>query len=173
MNTLTGLYYCNIERDNELNTRLFNRNVPSAMLQPQFSMRPVSSKYATLPILDGFKPSTVQINRLPTYSVKQVFNPGSSAPWSGFSKNINTESTLRNQFFALQHCDQSKYIPSSTSDMFSVEVTGRKETQPFPGLFDEKPFEKFNPNTCNVGGNLFNNSTREQLLSSECCKNIC
>ena len=36
---------CNIEYDNTLNKRLNSRIFPSAQLQPNFDMRPVSTKY--------------------------------------------------------------------------------------------------------------------------------
>ena len=32
------------------------------------------------------------------YNVQNSFNPGQSAPGSGFFNNVNTESLLRNQF---------------------------------------------------------------------------
>lgn len=169
MNTL---YYCNIESDEELNKRILERNKPSAPLQPQFSFRPISTKYSFLPIVDHRAPATVPIIRRPTYNVGNVFNPGTAqSPWSGFASNINKESSLRNQFFALQNCEQSQFVPSSESDLYNYRISdGSVENQPFPGLFTEQTFETFNPNTCNLGKEFFNNFTREQLHNSECCK---
>ena len=46
------LYICNQQRSRELNDRITIRNVPSAPLQPQYSMRPVLTKYSIMPILD-------------------------------------------------------------------------------------------------------------------------
>ena len=80
-----------------------------------------------------------------------------------YSSSINKESQLRNQFFALQKCEQPNYVPSTTSDMYQVQVTGRPEAQPFPGLFVESELAPFNPNVCNLGGNIFDNCTRQQL----------
>ena len=162
-----GVYYCNIGSNEELNNRLSERNVPSAPLQPQFSIRPVSTKYSMLPIFDRRADTTVPIENQPIYSVNTVFNPGNAgAPWSGFASNINKESILRNQFFALQKCGQSSYMPSSSSDLYNVVVGGRNEEQPFPNLFKEQKFNNFNPNTCDLGGDVFNNFTREQLLNN-------
>ena len=159
-----GIYYCGLERTQELSDRMAVRNVPSTPLQPQFSIRPVSTKYALLPILDRRAPTTVPITRQPTYNIGQTFNPGSAqAPWAGFAANVNNESQLRNQFFALQRCEQSNYVPSTNSDMYQVAVSGRQETQPYPGLFAEPHLEPFNPNTCNIGKHLFDNCTRVQL----------
>lgn len=172
---MNSLYYCNIESDEELNKRISERNRPSAPLQPQFSFRPISTKYSFLPIVDQRAPATVPIIRRPTYQVGNVFNPGTAqSPWSGFASNINKESGLRNQFFALQNCEQSQFVPSSESDLYNYRVNdGSVETQPFPGLFTEETFERFNPNTCNLGKEFFNNFTREQLHNSECCKKPC
>ena len=95
-----GVYVCQQERTEALNRRLYNRNVPSAPLQPQFSMRPVQTKYTLMSLVDERKSSTVPINRYPTYNPTKVFNPGTAvAPWGGFASEVNKESTLRNQFF--------------------------------------------------------------------------
>ena len=160
------LNICNVEHDNELNLRLSSRNEPSQPLQPQFSFRPVSTKYALLPIVDKVVHSKVPLDKYPIYQPGQVFNPGNDvAPWSGFAINVDVESTLRSQVMALQRNEQSVYIPSSDSDMYVNEVSGRQEQQPFPSLFQQAPFHSFNPNTCNVGKDIFHNSTREQRLN--------
>ena len=160
------LKVCNIDYDNELNVRLSVRNEHSRPLQPQFSLRPVSTKYALLPIIDMVVPSSVPLEVYPIYQPGKVFNPGNNvAPWSGFATNVDVESTLRSQFMALQRNEQSVYIPSSDSDMYQNDVSGRQEKQPFPGLFQPTSFSSFNPNTCNVGKDIFHNPTREQRLN--------
>ena len=159
-----GLYFCNSERVEELNNRIADRNIPSNQLQAQFGIRPVSSKYAMMPIFDRRAIPTVPIERRPTYSLANTFNPGNGqAPWSGFATNIDDDSRLRNQFFALQKCDQAVYIPPTNSDMYKVEVTGQAVQQPFPDLFTQPTFQPFNPNTCGVGGNFFDNCIRQQI----------
>jgi hypothetical protein len=163
---IQGGYFCNDKRLDEINDRLSARNVPSAPLQPQYSIRPVSTKYALMPVFDRRPKATVPIAREPTYSVETVFNPGSAqAPWSGFASNINAESSLRNQFFALQRCEQSEWVPSSKSDLYEVKAVGRQEHQPFPGLFTEEKFAPFDPNTCKTGGEIWGNHTRQQLMN--------
>lgn len=132
-----GVYLCNLDRTTELSDRMAARNIPSEALQPSFGIRPVSTKYAMMPILDRRAPATVPIKKEPVYDVGQVFNPGNAtAPWSGFASNVDTESSLRSQFFALQKCEQSEYVPSTTSDMYMVKVQSASQVQqPFPGLF--------------------------------------
>ncbi len=161
-----GVYYCQMDRTEELSQRMASRNVPSAPLQPEFSIRPVSTKYALLDVFDVRPKATVPIKRRPDFDIQRTFNPGNAqAPWSGFATNIDKESSLRNQFFALQNCEQSEYVPSSKSDMYEVKVSGRKEAQPFPDLFSEPDLAPFNPNSCDVGKNMFANHTRQQLKS--------
>ena len=155
-----------------MNNRLYNRNIPSQALQPEYSLRPVSTKYALLPIVDQRVKPTVPLKSYPVYNTKQVFNPGTAeAPWSGFAVNVNTESKLRNQFFALQKCEQSEYIPSSDSSLFvPYKPMSTNEKQLYPDLFDKPDFEPFNPNTLNIGGKILNNNTRMQMLNT--CDNF-
>ena len=86
-------------------------------------------------IMDRRASSKIPIIEEPTYDIKTTFNPGNAeAPWSGFATNINEESKLRNQFFALQNCEQANYVPSTTSDMYTVKVSGREEKCVFPNF---------------------------------------
>lgn len=164
---VNGLIRCQLPRTEELNERMLSRNSPSAPLQPSFSMRPVSTKYSIMPIIDQRKSSNVSRTIRPTFNIQQTFNPGTAqGPWSGFASQVNEESKLRNQIFALQRNEQSVYVPSTNSDMYQVLSVGRQEQQQFPRLFHEEAFDTFNPNTCNLGGNLFDNCTRQQLMGS-------
>jgi hypothetical protein len=162
-----GLYTCNHGRVDEINNRMSERNLPSASLQPQYSIRPVATKYGYMQVLDQYKKTTVPLNQYKSYNTKTVFNPGNAtAPWNGFSNNINTESSLRNQFFALQKCEQSEFVPKSTSDLFQTRVDYKPQKQTHPLLFDKPDLAPFNPNVQNLGYNLFNNHTRVQLKDS-------
>ena len=154
-------------RTEELNERVSSRNIPSNALQPQFDIRPLSTKYSMMPIFDRRPIPTVSINVLPTYNISNTFNPGNAhaAPWAGFATNVNDESRLRNQFFALQRgAAQSTYIPSRYSDMYEVSVPSNDNVmQPFPSLFEKEQFDQFNPAPKDNGINLFNNFTRYQI----------
>jgi hypothetical protein len=161
------IYFCNNDRVDELNDRIYNRNIPSQKLQSQFDIRPVSTKYAMMPIFDRRAIPTVPIERMPTYSLANTFNPGNSqSPWSGYATNIDDSSKLRNQFFALQKCDQAYYIPSTKSDLYQVEVTGQAVQQPFPDLFTKQVFLPFNPNTCGGNESFFDNCVRQQVKNT-------
>ena len=158
------LYICNQERAKQLNDRISDRNIPSASLQPQYSMRPVLSKYSIMPILDQRATPSVPMDTFPVFNPEQTFNPGNAqAPWSGFSSNVNTESILRNQVFALQSCEQAYYVPSSKSDMYNVRVPEKYVEQPHPDLFNRQQFCTHNPNEHNLANKFFNNSTRTDV----------
>jgi len=153
------------QRTEELNQRMAHRNMPSNQLQPQFDIRPISSKYAKMPIVDRHELSNTPIQAMPAYDIATMFNPGTAqAPWAGFASNINNESRLRNQFFALQKgAGQGTYIPSKNSDLYEVEIPVTASQQPFPGLFTKDTFEEFNPCHKDLGVNFFENCTRQQI----------
>lgn len=148
---------------NETNNRIYDRNIPSKPLQPYLDVRPVMTKYSIMPIVDPRKENSVKLQQLPSYNIQNTFNPGNSqSPWSGF--NINNESILRNQIFALQKCSQSEYVPSSNSDLYKWSFnSNNKVQQTHQLLFKEDKFCEFNPNPDKLGYGLFNNSTRVQL----------
>lgn len=153
----------------ETNTRIYDRNLPSQMLQPYISVRPVMTKYSYMPVVDPRKELSVKLQQMPTYNVEKVFNPGNTtSPWSGYASNVNLESTLRNQVFALQKCSQAVYVPNSNSDMYVnafQNASNKPAAQPHSLLFQEEHFCSFDPNPNNkvVGAGIFNNSTRTQL----------
>ncbi len=154
-------------RTEELNNRIADRNLPSGLLQPQFSIRPLSTKYEMMTIFDRRPIPSVNITNMMPYNVQTVFNPGTAqGPWNGFASNVNQESILRNQFFALQRgAHQACYIPPKNSDMYEAYVpyTNATTEQPFPSLFEKPEFEAFNPSLKNLGVNFFDNCTRQQL----------
>ena len=162
-------YFCHNNRDLELSNRIYGRNIPSHNLKPYINVRSSSTKYSTMPIVDPKKINhNVSLKEYSMYNIHNTFNPGQDAPASGFFNNVNTESMLRNQFFALQKSDQSVYVPSSNSELYNVKVVSRPIQQPHPDLFNEHEFKPFNPNVINGGTNIFNNSTRLQMLDA--CK---
>jgi hypothetical protein len=150
----------------QTNQRIYSRNIPSQMLQPYLDVRPVMTKYSYFPIVDPRKNVSVPLKQMPTYNVHQVFNPGNAvAPWSGFATNINKESELRNQIYALQKCSQSVYVPSSNSDLYAYKFQTKMQPNPHELLFQNESFQSFNPNPSPgiCGSGIFNNNTRCQV----------
>lgn len=107
----------NLNYDNELNTRLENRNKPSSPLQPLYEFRPVSTKYTVFHKEEPLKQT--QTNPQYMYDPYQIFNPGDRAPIDYFMRNVDVESTLRSQFFALQKSPQAVYVPEINSQLYN------------------------------------------------------
>ena len=159
---------CVSKMHEQTNTRIYDRNIPSQMLQPYLDVRPVMTKYSHFPVVDPRKELHVNMPQMPTYNSQMVFNPGNTmSPWSGFASNVNLESELRNQIFALQKSNQSVYVPSSNSDLYKYSYTPNNagQAQAHSLLFQKEHFCDFNPNPDNniVGSGIFNNSTRTQV----------
>ncbi len=157
--------FLSVKIHNETNRRVYDRNIPSQVLQPYFTPRSVSTKYSILQIVDPRIVLSVKTLQYPEYNTRAIFNPGNDqAPWSGYSSNVNVESDLRNQIFALQRCSQSVYVPNSNSDLYEYNFEPRQEVnQPFSGLFREEKFDTFNPNPENIASGVFLNSTRSDV----------
>ena len=62
----------------ETNSRIYDRNIPSQVLQPYFTPRPVSTKYSILPIVDPRKESSVKLMQYPTFNSNTIFTPGNT-----------------------------------------------------------------------------------------------
>jgi hypothetical protein len=110
----------NLDYDNELNKRLENRNTPSAPLQPIYDIRPVATKYTMFHTVDQTNQYQYhkQCQKHYQYDPHQIFNPGDKAPIDYFIRNIDVESTLRSQFFALQKSPQALYVPELNSQLY-------------------------------------------------------
>jgi len=148
---------------NDINNRIYDRNIPSSTLQSYLNVRPVSTKYSRFPIVDPRKTLNFPFKQESDYNVQYTFNPGNRmAPWNGFANNVNLESELRNQIYALQRSSQSVYVPDSSSDLYNPIINNNNETQNNL-LFKKEHFDHFNPNTENLGYLKFNNCTRQQL----------
>lgn len=163
-----GIIYGQYARLDELNTRLFHRVLPTGgELQPNFDPRPVSTKYAHFPMLSGHNPTTIPIKQMSEYSTKTTFAPLTTrGPVDGFLTNVDTESSLRSQFFALQKgAGQNVYIPGYQSDLYiTPAAVGRQETQPYEGLFARESY--MGASAAHLGGigqDRFSNHTRQQM----------
>lgn len=168
---IDGVFVASADRVDELSNRMFARNIPSHDLQPNYDMRPVATKYTVLPIFDQYKPTTESMRSYPVYSPSNVYNPGTSRPhFNGFASKVNVESTLRNQWFALQNAQQSVYVPSTTSDLYNTAIDYKPVVMPHPHLADDysAALAPHNPNTMNLGRGIFENSTRVQLKDAKC-----
>jgi hypothetical protein len=155
------------QKTDTMNIRTYSRNIPSNQLQPYLDARSVSTKYATMPIIDLRKPNETPLKQQATFNTSNTFNPGNDfGPWSGFASNVNHESDLRGQTNAIQACSQAYYVPNSKSDLYKYNWQKNNSLiQPFPELFKNEQFCPFNPNpdSNTIGFGLFNNATRQQI----------
>lgn len=152
----------------ENSLKIYNRNLPTFTLEPYLSFTSIATKYNKIDNYQTKRQSELETNLMEnrvSYNQHMTFNPGSSAPWKGYSEHINDESVLRNQVYALQKCDQSQYVPSSNSDLYNYSLKVTQVHQTHPLLFNQEQFSECNPNrnTQNVGNGLFMNHTRNQL----------
>jgi len=181
--------YSNFERTDELNSRIFDRvdgvdsndnrandgdtfnrsNNNHPTLEPSFDIRGTSTKYTHLQIHDQRKRTTVPRKQYKSYAQDRNETPGQNgAPFSGFSQAVDTETVLRNQVVPLNRGEENTFVPSTGSDLYFTSQASESnrmttvESQPFSDMFDMQAFPKHNPNTLDVGGDMFSNHTREQ-----------
>jgi len=167
---VNGVFYGQNARVEELNDRISERQLPDLALAPNYDPRPTPTKRTQFPMLNMRTPPTTPITQHADFSTHTNFYPGTQrAPPLGYAANIETEMRLRNQYFALQHCDQNVYVPSTESDLYKVTVVSRPSEQPHPDLFAKPTFS--NPSAYGslnpaIGKDLFYNNTRTQLRNT-------
>jgi hypothetical protein len=140
-------------------------------LEPNYDCRPVPTKYSHFPIVNRRAPVREPLGPYINHNLYNNFNPsGSRSNVKSFQQNIDVETILRNQTFALQHgADQGVYIPTSKSDLYNVSVVSRPSEQPYPLLFERPQFaNRMHPNVManNIGKDNFFNHTRTQLRNN-------
>ncbi len=163
---VNGVFYCNQKRTQELSDRMYSRNLSSAPVKMQYSIRSVPTRYVQMPILDCHKPATVPCQQKPIYNTDTMFMPSNTLPFNGYQANVDVETKLHNTIFPLQACPQAKYIPGTNSDMFNSNYLTTATNPVYMTnqlLFNQQKFNPFNPNMCNTGHKLFNNHTRVQI----------
>jgi len=163
-----GVSYGQYARTDELNQRISSRSFSDSPLEPNYAPRSVQTKHTIFPIVKNSRQCAEPTLPYPTYNSQANFTPGNSrGPTSGFTNNVDVETTLRNQTFALQHgANQSVYVPSSNSELYNVSVVSAPSVQPHAGLFVAPQFStEIHPNLegSNVGVDRFFNHTRTQL----------
>ena len=185
-----GIYYGQFDRLESINRAMYDRNCVGATtlhiasgnlpqgnagLRPNLETRSVPTKNIRFSAVQEHRTSSVPLDRFPPYNPynEQVFAPiQAKGPPDYFLANVDAESTLRNQFFALQHgADAGVYVPSSTSDLYRVHVPtySHPDAQPFPSLFQHEPlYTTTNPfidDSPHIGKDTFHNCTQTQLRS--------
>ena len=163
-----GVLYGQMDKANEINERMSSRYFADSPLEPQYDPRQVQTKRTLFPLVKNSQHTVEPELPYPVYRPQSNFNPGNRrAPSSGFIHNIDVETVLRNQTFALQHgASQSVYVPSSSSELYNVTIASSPSVQPYPNLFATPMFSnQMHPNLAgvNIGNERFFNHTRTQL----------
>ena len=153
----------------EINNKIYQRNIPSHSLPPNLSVYPVPTKYVKLGVTDQHPEQKTPHKHYSNYQANKMFCPTSTnGNYQGYSSHIHLESELRNQFVALQKCDASEYIPNYKSNLYTYSTPSHnKEIQPFEYLFNTAIYMPFQPIlTEQQNDSLFFNHTRQQLKDS-------
>ena len=164
-----GVIYGQHDRVDELNNRIMDRQFSDKPLAPNFSSRPVGTKYSRFGIADRRAPYEEEIRPVETHNLQTNFSPATQrGPPSTMLQNIDLESALRNQNVAFQRkALQSVYVPDSSSELFNVRVLSTPGPNPHPSLFNRPSTQsiprEMNVRNINIGKDLFNNNTRTQL----------
>jgi hypothetical protein len=176
-----GYYLCNQRRLQELNDRIYDRNIPSQELQANFDPRPVKTRQILFPARDCHRrpedKETIKVQ--PVYNIHQQFNPGQSAPYSGYATFVDQENRLKNIYMSNQKwCAQTEYVPSSMSDLYVNRNVDRASLQKQREINDDLGYHSLlfmepefdhtrSRQDCletRLGTELFYNHTRQQLL---------
>jgi hypothetical protein len=157
------VYYQHNDRVEDLNERLFNRNTSIRPVGALLDVRATPTKYVTMPIVNMRPIAKTQCPHVLPFNIQKQFFPGNTkSPWDGY--NVDTETVLRNQQFALQKSEQNIYVPSSTSDLYAKTVPSQIYTGRYQNMFNKPDLEPKNANPESLGLYFFNNHTREQRI---------
>ena len=123
--TNNSVLISNKDQANELNQRIYARNLPLGNLDILYNFRPQQTKYRYFPILDRNQ-SIINKKNIP-FNTTTMFNAGNDmGPWSGYISNINDESILRNQINPLQRNPRTTYVPNKNSELYTTHVGQRQ-----------------------------------------------
>jgi hypothetical protein len=145
----TPLAFYNNWRIDELNSRISSRIYPDLVIPQSISPRAIETRQTVLG--KSTDPRNLdEVVAIGGYSVqassiKDNFICGDSGEPQWFLANIDTETILRNQTFALQKdCPQSTYMPSRDSELYrpTMPTNSTPVAQPFPLLFGRMRFSQ-------------------------------
>ena len=149
---------CDMDRVEELNQRILGRNSGYGNQDVLLDVRSQATKY-TFPLQAATPKCSQPVLKYATST--NINTDDSKYPWNGYVSNINNESILRNQVFALQRSPQSVYVPSSTSDLYISTIPSTNQNQNLNLNLNLNQNQGFIQTQV-----LFNNDTRSQMKDS-------
>ena len=148
----THLVQNNQWRLDELNSRLSSRIYPDYVIPQSITPRPIETRQTILgKSIDPrnlIKDTTEIIKYSPNNSsIYKNFLCGDNGEPNWFLANIDTETILRNQCFALQKggvAPQATFMPDTNSELYrpTLPINSNPVEQPFPFLFERSQFSK-------------------------------
>ena len=157
-------YYCYEGSRYQINDEQYKRNIPSSPPQMTFSPRPAQTRFTLMPFVDCKKKSDVPIIKQPPYDNTKTYLPAAEAPYSGYARAIDVETMLHNTIFPIQKAPQSKFIPSSQSNLYKHYIdNSRPVHQSHPALFKETRWNLVDRDKCGLGYKFFDNHTKYQV----------
>lgn len=173
----TPLVKNNEYRLNELNDRLLSRIYPDYIIPQSFSSIPIETRQTILgQSIDPRISSEIEIIKYPPLnsSISNNFICGDRGEPNWFLANIDNESILRNQCFALQKggAPQGVYIPNSNSELYRPDLPTNTTPvkQPFPHLFEKTQFNQ-NQRIPNNGGSDLRNKYINETFNDNLYRN--
>tara|TARA_B100000787_G_scaffold170105_1_gene164038 strand:- start:3326 stop:3790 length:465 start_codon:yes stop_codon:yes gene_type:complete len=147
----TDNYYMN--QDN-INNKIYDRNIPSNNIEPVFDPRPLSMKYNLKE-----KDTNVIEKQYNEFDTTTNFYPGTKKPtFSQFSNKIDLETELLHY--------NNKFNVNNNSDLYNNNKTHNNEYSELTSdyLLKKQESNYINENNLlSLGNDIFNNNTRIQL----------
>lgn len=150
---------CNFERQNEINKRILERNIPMCNRDNPINIRPECTKY-TFPVF-------TYNNDTKCFNLNEMKFKNEDC-FKNYSTNIDIESQLKNQDKSLSNNPNNTYIPASNSDLYLNHIPQKNNNSEllYPHLFNQNIItEKDNRNN-NFVNKLFNTDTRQELKNN-------
>jgi hypothetical protein len=157
---------------NYINKRILERTMQFENIEALISPRPQST-LCTMPlqnIIPHESCKAIILNYENNYNFNSTTNSNANTcningKWCRYVNNIDTESILKNQVYALQHAPHTKYVPDSCSDLYksnTVKTYNKNAKQSNPYNLNNVPSI---PNT-NFSV-VFNQDTRQILKNNK------
>tara|TARA_Y100000816_G_C26100250_1_gene582907 strand:- start:678 stop:1166 length:489 start_codon:yes stop_codon:yes gene_type:complete len=162
-----------MDRVDELNMRINERNSTNTLLEPVYDPRPSGTRGGMMPIISTKREAEESFFGYNDYNPNTMYsNATKKLPFKGFADRINDESELRNQIFALQRSEKGTYVPQSHGDLYMVNIPHTQLSQEdskhlYEGLFEEQNFNKFDPGAKFDTKLVFNNNTNQAVKNTK------
>ena len=171
--TSNAVLICNNDNVNEINERIFERNLAYGKADTPISFRSQDTRYRLFPIIDNDQCNNDDSLNL-AFDTTTMFLPGNSrGPWSAYASKINNESLLKNQTRKLQKDDAMEFITRDDSQLYKYDLVNKRnhDLDKFPALFENPTFSNNDENYNNLklnnsSNSIFNNHTRQQLKAN-------